>query len=351
MLKRRILFSLWCLFVILYLCFAWNAAAVFLLTATVLIFAVSALEAVLVRKKLSFRISGPEQMSKGTRTALKLQVANGSLFPVFRGRGVFQSRNTMTGETQETEVHFYLGPKETDTITLELGSVHCGKVQLYLTGVCCMDLFGVFSAKSKTEESEEVFVVPSYDRIAFQNTAYAMQAENGRNKGNEKSEITAYTEQMSYRYIHWKLSTKTEDIFARDDNRAGMVYSGIFIETSIDENSKAQFAEIADERMETAYQLSADLCSMGIPHKFIFYAEAEEAFQEISVTDNQMLQQALYALLDIRFRISDRPSLEEFDPVRTEEAVSIMAYVTDTLSYDQGELPNEQWIIPVCKNR
>ncbi len=351
MLKRRILFSLWCLLVILYLCFAWNAAAVFLLTATALVFAVSALGAVLVRKKLSFRISGPEQMSKGSKTTLKLHVANGAILPVFRGRCIFRSRNTLTEEVQETEVSFYLGPKETDTITLELGSVHCGKVQLCLTGVCCMDLFGVFSARMPAEETEEIYVVPAYDRIAFQNTAYAMQAENGRNRGNEKTEITAYTEQMSYRYIHWKLSTKTEDIFARDDNRAGMVYSGIFIETSIDESSEAQFAEIADERIETAYQLSADLCNMGIPHKFIFYAEAEAAFQEISVTDHQVLQQALYALLDIRFRISDRHSLRDFDPVRTEEAVSIMAYVTDALSCDQGELPNEQWIIPVCKNR
>ena len=350
MLKRRIIFGIWCLFILAYFLFAFRPLAAFFILFTFFLTVGSYISAGFAKKYLSFQIEAPEFIGKEKKRLLKIKLKNGSVFTIFFGRVYLKCRNVLTKEEQSIEAVFYLGPKETDTLLIEIGSIHCGKVEIQLERLSCMDIFGVFSSKKNVNVSECVYIVPDYDLIDNKRLDHAMSAENGSARGNEKTELTEYTPEMSYRYIHWKLSSKTEDIFARDDNRAGVVFSNIFIETAVNENYLERFAEIADERIEMAYLTSANMCNMGIPHKIIFYSDKDRFFKEISIADINVLQQALYILLEIKFETGSQPTFNNYDPVNDEETVRFTAYVTDELSYDREGLSDEQWLIPVYRN-
>lgn len=349
MLKRRILFVLWCIFTIIYFFMRADTASILLILFTVITVIFSYLLALSVRKNVSVSLSVPEVVSKYQKGCLKIELKNLSKIPVFFGVAVLHCQNQLTGSHKKIDASFYLGSKETDFIEIELESLYCGKMQIFVNELKFADIFGVFTIKNKTEASDELLIIPSDEKVENKNLEYAMMADKGKIAGSEKFGIVEYTPEMSYRLIHWKLSSKLDDMLARAEEKIGAVYSSIFIETSIEETHSSLYSKVVDERLEMAYLTSKNMCELNIGHKFIFYSDEEKCFKEIAVCNTDDLYKALYTLLGIKFVIKDSLSFNEYTPQNNEAMLSITAYITDELSYKQEDVSDGQGFIPIYK--
>ena len=99
----------------------------------------------------------------------------------------------------------------------------CGNIKISIESVTCMDLFGLFQKTYYFDQEEEVLVYPrqvQLNALLHQNPETITDGElydpekHGQDV-NEVSGLRSYVEGDSPRSIHWKLSSKINDLVVR----------------------------------------------------------------------------------------------------------------------------------------
>lgn len=226
MMKKQIVLSAlgWLLLVLLLaaLCFvtasAWVLAA--LLLCVTLPLASFGLNFAL-RGKLHLSLSLPTSTAKKTAVSVTAELRNEGFFPALRVFVPIQVQNDLTGEQKQFEIVLSAGAKSSRTSEFLLESGYCGRLSLRVDKLWIMDYFGFLPVKAALTASARTTVLPDMFPSEVSLTPSPAVSDEGTEsrRGPDRSEVFQLREYRpgdDVRQIHWKLSSKLDELIWKE---------------------------------------------------------------------------------------------------------------------------------------
>ena len=211
--KNRILLLIWFILLALAAVFtgAWVYAVLLLLSALAVV--AFLLLGFFCGKKITMKLKLPKAAEQDGIWKGELQIANGSVLPVFLGKGSLHLENHFTGEKMELPFSFSLKGKGKKAIDFQGKSQWCGSIYATLHTWRSYDFFGIIGQKRKAGLSACTVVMPCEQKEDFRFlTKEGFDMESFRYSGarpgddpGETFDIREYQEGDSIRQILWYL--------------------------------------------------------------------------------------------------------------------------------------------------
>lgn len=199
----------------------------FLLFLLLLLAVLAAAMAVLSRLDAANMVVDLEIIS-GTQEGkdLKIKVKMYSRFPLYVARSILMGvdiENTMFGSSSRKYYFMYLSGKSRE-VELTIPAQRCGEVKIQCAEILLQDLLKLFRRKIRPFETVQTIIYPRAVNVHVEMSRATIGAprEEGRmqnRKGNDPSEmfdIREYVPGDDIRSVHWKLSSKTENLILRE---------------------------------------------------------------------------------------------------------------------------------------
>jgi len=176
------------------------------------------------RKHLSIKVMVPVTASKKIRTEGKIEIRNQAVLPVGRIFCRLCMENRLTGEKQEGWLELSAAAKGKTQAVFQIESGYCGYIYAEVQEVFLMDWFGFLAVRKKTDGKGKISILP--DTFAA-NLSVGISYVNAQDtdtwspniKGNDYSEVFAlreYVQGDSLKQIHWKLSSKLNQLIVKE---------------------------------------------------------------------------------------------------------------------------------------
>lgn len=236
----------------------------------------------MLKMKLGLKV--PRQFSQGEEGRLTLRFACRSLLPVTRLIVVLELENRYTGELS-TKKYTYSGLSDSEGF-VPLPTEFCGLIECRLLSYECRDMLELFAVRRRPDCPVSCVVLPrpvkpdaALDIDGALSRAVNLKPKYGGGF-SEEHELRQYRPGDTVNSIHWKLSSKTDDIIIR--------------EPLVSENERVYLVLVqpgtADQGLETLYWLSLELCRREIAHTII-------SGRSYDVDNEQQAAQALTGIL------------------------------------------------------
>lgn len=204
------------------------------------------------------------ETEKNTPVDFSLALSNESPipFPFVEAVITVPTDDAVRCESQRTKLS--LIPFGSYVIDKKLAFAYRGSYEIGVSDIYCYDFFRMFRYRANANLFRELFVLPRRLTLAQQSAGEQMQEETEttvRQSGQdntEMSDIRDYQPGDSLRSIHWKLSSKTQDVKVRQYARNAEQQTFIFVDTArrFDTTDKRYLPDIneytADGVIETA---------------------------------------------------------------------------------------------------
>ena len=283
--KRRLLWALWLITAALLWFFENSAATLAILSASLLLPAVSILAARREGGKLRLALKTPPTAAKGQPLRITLSAEG---VPYFcRVTGQIRCANRLTGE--ETEMGFLFGPRLSGRgeLSVAVDTEYCGVLRLDAEART-EDLFGLWQSASLPCGEEFVVLEPELFLPTVtleENTTVITEGDrySQRRPGSDPSEtfsIREYIPGDPIRQIHWKLSEKSDALLLRElglpvVNRTLLVFRNVLAQ------GEAVPPEWADAMAEVFLSVSRALMSDGLVHTAAFAEHGQYRLTEV----------------------------------------------------------------------
>ncbi len=220
---------------------------------------------------------------RGAEAELRLKFRAGA-FPVGKVKLKLTVENRFTGEKSVRKLVYPCAGSGERSISLP--TADCGTVRCRADRLICRDLLGFISLRRRIDldlccavlpEPEEPETVPDIDAAMSAGVALRPKLGGGY---SEEHELRPYRPGDAVNSIHWKLSSKTDNVIVREP----LVNANTKIFLVLSDAGDAQ------QSLSTLYWFSLRLCSLETPHTLVaaggLYevgneAEAKSALSEI----------------------------------------------------------------------
>ena len=199
-------------------------------------------------------------VTRGDEAELRLVFSHPRLAILGKLRLRLEIENRFTGEL--TKMRFKTSCLAGDTAIFPLPADQCGLLVCRVTRMDCRDILGLLSFRRKLPEPVSCAVLPAAvppeqrpDIDAAMQTQAVWKPKYGGGF-SEEHDLRPYQQGDTINSIHWKLSSKTDELIVREP--LVQVNDQVFVLLS-------QTGE-HDRGLESLYWLSLELCKMEIPH-------------------------------------------------------------------------------------
>ena len=221
------LWPIWLVSILLLCLFGGSTALRALLVLLPLLLAASAAVSCLASRRISLRLSSRELAPKRRGVSAELSVKNDSPFPLMQLRCRMTLENRLTGEQFTRLVAVSLPPFSSRQVSLSIGSRHCGQILLSTGRVRAADFFGLISFPVAAKGRAITTVLPNTFPLrlltGFLNLSLEESEEYDHARAGEDAsevhQIREYREGDALRQIHWKLTTKYDNLMIREPGR------------------------------------------------------------------------------------------------------------------------------------
>ena len=244
------------------------------------------------RKHCFLSMTAPATGAKGEQIPVEIHLERNRFSLPGRLELRLCMKNSITGQILRQKLIYEPG------LVWEIRSVHCGCVCLELEQAKQYDPFGLLWVKIPVPKEKRIVVMPDTFPVLIDQVSYPVAADDceeydqGR-KGQDRTEtyqIRSYVPGDSLSQIHWKLSSKLDQMMVRDPglpvDRNLMVF--------VDRSWGRVEAAYADALMEAAVSVAQSLSESGTPFRL---AWNEDAIAMHDITDGDQLPGAVSALL------------------------------------------------------
>lgn len=211
-------------------------------------------------RALRLSLSAPERCQKGSEAQLRLGFETRARLPLSRVRVQIEIENRFTGEKALQDYEFRSILASDGFLPLPTGA--CGLLCCRIASCECFDLLGLFSRRFCPEAQARCTVLPRVlaperkpDLDAALQAAVRLRPKAGGGY-SEEHELRPYRPGDSVNSIHWKLSSKTDEVIIR--------------EPQIPENNEIYLIfprqEEPQRGLETLLWLSLELCKRELTH-------------------------------------------------------------------------------------
>ncbi len=349
MLSSRIISSFWLVFVFIYFIFTDHLLGLILILFTLVLGLVLFLNLRFLSNKLSFDLSSEGTVHKGEAGGILVKVRNESWFPVARVQLHFVFKNSLTETKEELKSALQISSKSKETLKLDLLSEYAGAVEVKLKEVKYFDFLGIFMRQVKElEEKSKLYILPEQfpvsidlaeSRVGFSDNHQHEANRKGRD-GLEIFGIKEYTVDDSLKNIHWKLTSKFDELIVKELSEA-VNYTFLII-LDLTSQEKKQDPAAIDALVDSFVSISKGLLDIDYAHSIAWLDQETDYLHIEEVFSEEHLTSLLRQILSVRPVQAEQSVLERFIYVN-ESYSHIIQLVTDRqedlmTELDQAEL-------------
>src|SRR5699024_7211117 len=262
--KQRILLSrivfiiLWITVVFFYV-FSSSYTALFLFYFFICLTIVTCIYGILIKDKVEIDIMSQAIAKKRTNSSMTIQLKNKSFLPLPYICCTLLIQNKLTNEITKEEFTTSLFSYATKNISFQIYSEHCGKIDIKVKNIRVQDLFRLFKRNTTPNAGTEIVYMPTVvegnvdDVYATREMAEAAIFFSER-KGDLQEEMIALKEYVPgdhVKQIHWKLSSKLDELMIKElaDVREERIV--LLLETSLNMEDSGEQINTIDQMMDT----------------------------------------------------------------------------------------------------
>ena len=290
----------------------------------------------IIKKSISLDIKSIDVVqNKNDGIEVKLLIKNNSIFPAVNGELKLCYYNKFSGNKEIEYINFPINSKETESIDFKIKSKYCGKLIIEIQSLKIYDYLTFSSVKKKVNKSKEIIVLPQIYDINFSGNSINVNSLDGEifskdKAGDDPSEVfnvREYIEGDKIQRIHWKLSSKVDNVMIKEYSQPIVNDSIIIVELCESENNINTIQGI----IETAISLSHMLLSYNYIHYICWYDKNKDFFNKIIINSEEDMLGVACELLSLRPYTDDVLSLKHYNIEKGSEEYSRKFYVTSNI--------------------
>lgn len=220
------------------------------------------------RMELSAR---PGAVNKGEEVVFTAKFTNTGLLPILWAGCRFRVENGLGDGERPRRCTLSLGPKSHALAEYPVSSLYAGAILCRAEGAKCVDPLGLFSRSLGKQSAVRAYVLPQVLPITPAVTATAAAAAGDRTQpehpGDDPSEtrdVRPYRPGDPMRAVHWKLSTRTEDLMVREFSQS----ADCAVELLLDLNGSLEGRDLV---LDAVASLHACLEDCGVGHRVSWF--------------------------------------------------------------------------------
>lgn len=328
----------------------------YLIICTAIYGAAGALAVCLAGKELRMQVTaGSSQCQKGDEIEMTAEAEIGMIARLLCVSIRLEAENILTGQKQEAQAELSAFKKGKCRVQFSFCSPYCGQIEIRIKEITFSDCLGVFCRQSNVCAVAQILVFPRGAEIFPENEEiehYDMESYkySSSRKGDDVSEtfgIRAYEPGDSARYIHWKMSAKTEELLVKELSLP--VENRLMIIADKGSSEEQPNPEAADKITELFEALSRTAASRGIKHKIGWYDCRTDQFEKYEINSEDDILHAMLGLLSSPHRKDIMTAAERYLQHGADKDTAVYLYVTDsqTAEEDTGALA-EYGKVKIC---
>ena len=179
----------------------------------------------IIIKNINLNIESSDVLeSKDKEISVKIVIKNNSIFPVLNGELKLSCYNKFSNNKEIEYINFPINSKEGESITFKIKSKYCGKLIIQAESLKIYDYLTISSVKKKLNKSKEIIILPNIYNLSLFNKILDVNSLDGESFSKDKSgddpsevfNIREYVEGDKIQRIHWKLSSKVNNIMIKE---------------------------------------------------------------------------------------------------------------------------------------
>ena len=354
MLATKILFILVILIcAAFYILYVWNFSLVLLIvfvTLPVLMFLTSLISKLMLKADFAVK---EKTSPKNSDFSVQLCVANRGIIPVGRAEACIEYYNIFNNKISSFEMGFPIQALNTQRITFQLSSRYCGVIKIRTAYIRITDPLHLFSFKACRGVNTEIAVIPEAHEIGGSvsitdrvNEESEMFSEN--RPGDDPSEVfdlRDYIPGDKLNRIHWKLSSKKDDLIVKDYSLPVDVPSLVFLDLKCYEDSEYTLP-LFDTLIDSLVSVSQFMLENERPHRIVYYNAKKGDFDEIDVLSPEVLpvlvRKIIFSIKDNLFcelpekyfSTEMQTQLSSFTFITSSKKTTVLEYIDDETDAD-----------------
>ncbi|MGI6737505.1 MAG: DUF58 domain-containing protein [Anaerovoracaceae bacterium] len=329
MMRNRICWALLLLTAALTFIFS-NSYISLLLLLAVIVIPLLSLALLLASRQVGLTLRLPETMEKERDTSFSYVIENRSRLPAARVAWRVRVDNQLTFAHREMQTSASVGGRRSREIRFTLTQPRTGTTVVSTDALRLEDAFGIFCLRLPDLPDGITVVYPTLREVAIYFDVPVETLGDGRRwspdrKGGDISEIFGMHEYVpgdEIRRIHWKMSSKVDQMVVRDFSLP--LNFSVFLLLELSRASE----EVMDRALEIYSSASRVLMEKGVNHNLAWFDGSKEELQVYELTDVEDLEVALAQLLASYAYEEETPALEHYAGSVYCDPRSTLLYVT-----------------------
>lgn len=322
--------------------------AFFLLLFTGLLLFVSFVYLFLVKGKMRITVDTAKAAYKREAMPIKLQIDNRSFLPVVKAVCHIHMYNRLTGEAENERIAFSILPKYQRQVKLHFTSRYSGYIQMEVEAITFYDMFGLFSYTENIHASTSFYILPNAYHMNVKVSDEASKINENLDRwvnkvglGQEYFNLKTYVPGDNVKQIHWKLSSKLNDIILKENSATVSESYLVLFETTYQNDMKRPKPKVIDAMLEVHLSISKALIERGKMVSVGWQSRRGEPLHVVQASSFAELQQLYPRLLEIEWLKSDETVLEAFAKQGREDFSCIIYITTDERAERDGLLSTD----------
>lgn len=290
---------------------------------------------------------------KNSSFPVQLCVSNKSIFPIGKAEAHIEYYNIFNNQINEFELLFPVQARNTQRITFQLSSKYCGILKIRSAYIDIYDPLRIFRFRTGKNIQTEIAVMPeihdvngaiSYtDRESEESSVFS---EN--TAGDDPSEIFDLRDYIigdKLNRIHWKLSSKKDELIVKEYSMPVDVPCMLFLNLKCYEDSEYTLP-VFDTLVETLISVSQFMIENERIHTIVYYNAESRDFSEVNITSPEVLSATVRNIIlsisdnlyceppERYFQVNSNISLSSFTFITSVPNTAVLHYIEENVDAD-----------------
>lgn len=336
-----------------YILYVWNFSLILLIifvTLPAVMFVTTLIAKYMI--KADFAVQN-KTTPKNSSFPVQLCVSNKSIFPIGKAEVHIEYYNIFNNQINEFELLFPVQARNTQRITFQLSSKYCGILKIRSAYIDIYDPLRIFRFRTGKNIQTEIAVMPeihdvngaiSYtDRESEESSVFS---EN--TAGDDPSEIFDLRDYIigdKLNRIHWKLSSKKDELIVKEYSMPVDVPCMLFLNLKCYEDSEYTLP-VFDTLVETLISVSQFMIENERIHTIVYYNAESRDFNEVNITSPEVLSATVRNIIlsisdnlyceppERYFQVNSNISLSSFTFITSVPNTSVLHYIEENVDAD-----------------
>lgn len=336
-----------------YILYVWNFSLILLIifvTLPAVMFVTTLIAKYMI--KADFAVQN-KTTPKNSSFPVQLCVSNKSIFPIGKAEVHIEYYNIFNNQINEFELLFPVQARNTQRITFQLSSKYCGILKIRSAYIDIYDPLRIFRFRTGKNIQTEIAVMPeihdvngaiSYtDRESEESSVFS---EN--TAGDDPSEIFDLRDYIigdKLNRIHWKLSSKKDELIVKEYSMPVDVPCMLFLNLKCYEDSEYTLP-VFDTLVETLISVSQFMIENERIHTIVYYNAESRDFSEVNITSPEVLSATVRNIIlsisdnlyceppERYFQVNSNISLSSFTFITSVPNTAVLHYIEENVDAD-----------------